>query len=105
MKIYIWLNEEISKKLEELGLNYAKDVLGGMKRIEIEVEEEIVNRIVKIFPSAKIDTATTKSIELLPKSFKNEILKVILERKVEPKKALIQVLNNIENNQNNSKMA
>lgn len=96
MKIYIWLTEEMSKRLEELGLNYAKDVLGGMKRIEIEVEEEIVKRIIKIFPNAKVDTATTKSIELLPKSFKGEILKVIMEKRVDPKKALLEVLNALE---------
>ncbi|WP_338598694.1 hypothetical protein V6M85_08345 [Sulfolobus tengchongensis] len=92
MKIYIWLSEEISKKLEELGLNYAKDVLGGMKRIEIEVEENTVNEIVKLFPNVKVDTSTTNSIELLPKHFKNEILKVIIEKRKDPKEALLEAL-------------
>ncbi|ARM75508.1 DUF6955 family protein [Acidianus manzaensis] len=92
MKIYIWLNEEVTKKLEELGLNYAKDVLGGMKRIEIEVEENTVNEIVKLFPNVKVDTSTTKSIELLPKHFKNEILKVIIEKRKDPKEALLDAL-------------
>ncbi|BFI75906.1 DUF6955 family protein [Sulfurisphaera ohwakuensis] len=96
MKIFIWLNEEMSKKLEELGLNYAKEVLGGMRRIEIDVEEDIVNEIVKLFPNVKIDKSTTNSIELLPKSFKSEILKTIIERKIEPKKALLEVLNTLK---------
>ncbi|QIW22747.1 hypothetical protein EWF20_00220 [Sulfolobus sp. S-194] len=96
MKIFIWLNEEMSKKIDELSLNYAKEVLGGMKRIEIDVEEDIVNEIVKLFPNVKIDKSTTDSIELLPKSFKNEILKLIIEKKIDPKKALLEVLNTLK---------
>ncbi|QGA55412.1 hypothetical protein GFS03_12955 [Sulfolobus sp. E5-1-F] len=96
MKIYIWLSEEVSRKLEELGLNYAKEVLGGMKRIEIDVEQEIVEEIVKLFPNAKVDSSTTKSIELLPKSFKNEILRIITEKKIEPKEALLEVIKSLK---------
>jgi len=70
MKIYIWLSEEISRKLEELGLKYAKEVLGGMKRIEIEIDDKILNEIVKLFPNVKVDVSTTNSIELLPKTFR-----------------------------------
>ncbi|QXJ27707.1 Uncharacterized protein J5U23_00574 [Saccharolobus shibatae B12] len=92
MKIYIWLSEEMSKKLEDLGLNYAREVLGGMKRIEIELEQDIVEEIVKLFPNAKVDSSTTKSIELLPKSFKNEILRIIIEKRIEPKKALLEAI-------------
>lgn len=86
----------MSKKIDELSLNYAKEVLGGMKRIEIDVEEDIVNEIVKLFPNVKIDKSTTDSIELLPKSFKNEILKLIIEKKIDPKKALLEVLNTLK---------
>ncbi|QXJ34055.1 DUF6955 family protein [Saccharolobus shibatae] len=92
MKIYIWLSEEMSKKLEDLGLNYAREVLGGMKRIEIELEQDIVEEIVKLFPNAKVDSSTTKSIELLPKSFKNEILRIIIEKRIEPKNALLEAI-------------
>ncbi|ACP47518.1 conserved hypothetical protein [Sulfolobus islandicus Y.N.15.51] len=92
MKIYIWLSEEMSRKLEELELNYAREVLGGMKRIEIDVEQEIVEEIVKLFPNAKVDSSTTKSIELLPRSFKNEILRIIVEKRIEPKKALMEAI-------------
>lgn len=92
MKIYIWLSEEMSRKLEELGLNYAREVLGGMKRIEIDVEQEIVEEIVKLFPNAKVDSSTTKSIELLPRSFKNEILRIIVEKRIESKKALMEAI-------------
>lgn len=95
MKIYIWINEDTSKKLEEIGSNYVKEVFGGMKRIEIEVEEGLLKEIVKIFPSAKVDTSTTKSIELLPKSFKDEILKIIIEKKKEPKEALREVVESL----------
>ncbi|ACP39140.1 DUF6955 family protein [Saccharolobus islandicus] len=96
MKIYIWLSEEMSRKLEELGLNYAREVLGGMKRIEIDVEQEIVEEIVKLFPNAKVDSSTTKSIELLPRSFKNEILRIIVEKRIEPKKALMEAIKRLK---------
>ncbi|BDB98602.1 DUF6955 family protein [Saccharolobus caldissimus] len=92
MKIYIWLSEEISRKLEELGLKYAKEVLGGMKRIEIEIDDKILNEIVKLFPNVKVDVSTTNSIELLPKTFKNEILRIIIEKRKEPKDALVEAL-------------
>jgi hypothetical protein len=63
-----------------------------MKRIEIDVEQEIVEEIVKLFPNAKVDSSTTKSIELLPRSFKNEILRIIVEKRIEPKKALMEAI-------------
>ncbi|MCW1297613.1 MAG: hypothetical protein QW061_03045 [Candidatus Rehaiarchaeum fermentans] len=96
MKIYIWLSEELSKKLDELGLNYANEVLGGMKRIEIEVEDNIVNKILELLPYVKVDTSTTNSIELLPKSFKSEILKTMVEKRLEPKQALLEVIDALE---------
>ena len=92
MKIYIWLSEEISRKLEELGLKYAKEVLGGMKRIEIEIDDKILNEIVKLFPNVKVDVSTTNSIELLPKTFKNEILRIIIKERKEPREALLEAL-------------
>ncbi|MEM3204180.1 MAG: hypothetical protein QW232_08160 [Saccharolobus sp.] len=96
MKIYIWLSEELSKKLDELGLNYANEVLGGMKRIEIEVEDNIVNKILELLPYVKVDTSTTNSIELLPKSFKSEILKTMVEKRLESKQALLEVIDALE---------
>ncbi|MEM4007357.1 MAG: hypothetical protein QXT92_06820 [Nitrososphaerota archaeon] len=96
MKIYIWLSEELSKKLDELGLNYANEVLEGMKRIEIEVEDNIVNKILELLPYVKVDTSTTNSIELLPKSFKSEILKTMVEKRLESKQALLEVIDALE---------
>ncbi|AAY81490.1 DUF6955 family protein [Sulfolobus acidocaldarius] len=93
MKVYIWLSEEVAKKLEDLGLRYGKEVLGGMKRLEIEVEEEIVKRIVEVFPNAKVDRSTTNSIELLPKHFKEKVIQLLLNRGTDPKDALIEALN------------
>ncbi len=98
MKIYIWLSEENAKRLDELGLNYAKEVLGGIKRIEIEVNENIVRELLKIFPNAKVDTSTTNSIELLPKVFKDTILKIIIEERDEPFKALIKAIQRFKDN-------
>ena len=38
------------------------------------------DRILQIFPSAKFDSATTKSIELLPRDVKDDILGKVIER-------------------------
>ncbi|TRM74611.1 hypothetical protein DJ528_10195, partial [Sulfolobus sp. B5] len=73
-------------------------VLGGIKRIEIEVNENIIRELLKIFPYAKVDTSTTNSIELLPKSFKDTVLKIIIEERDEPFKALIKAIQIFKDN-------
>jgi len=80
--INIWINEERYKKLEEAGLSsMAKDVLAGIKVLQLECTETQKNEILKLYPMAKFDTATTKSIELLPAAVKNKIFDLVIERK------------------------
>ncbi len=38
------------------------------------------DKILKVFPTAKYDSATTKSIELLPKEVKDKIFDKIVEK-------------------------
>ncbi|MBC7189573.1 hypothetical protein H5U35_05085 [Candidatus Aerophobetes bacterium] len=81
-KVNIWVNEERYRRLKEKGLYHlAKDVLAGMKVIEIFCTEEEKEKILKLFPTAKLDTSTTKSIELLPPEVKNRLFELILKRK------------------------
>jgi len=72
--INIWINEERYEKLQEAGLsNMAKDVLAGMKVLQLQCTEKQKDKILKLYPMAKFDTATTKSIELLPAEAKNKM--------------------------------
>jgi hypothetical protein len=80
--INIWINEERGKKLSEVGLaNMAKDALAGMKVLQLNCTEKQKNEILKLYPMAKFDSATTKSIELLPAEMKNKMFNLTIKRK------------------------
>ncbi len=80
--INIWINEERYEKLQEAGLsNMAKDVLAGMKVLQLQCTEKQKDKILKLYPMAKFDTATTKSIELLPAEAKNKMFDLAIKRK------------------------
>ncbi len=79
--ISIWINEGRYKKLQEAGLSdMAKDVLAGMKVLQLECTEAQKNEILKLYPMAKFDTATTKSIELLPAEVKDKMFELVVKR-------------------------
>lgn len=80
--INIWINEERHERLQKAGLtNTAKDVLAGLKVIQVPTTVEQKDTILKKFPQAKCDTATTKTIELLPRAVKDRILDLVIEKK------------------------
>lgn len=80
--INIWINEERYEKLKEAGLaDMAEEVLAGMKRIQIKCTEEQKDEILKKYPSAKYDSATTRTIELLPREVKDKIFEIAIQRK------------------------
>ena len=80
--INIWINEERYKNLQEAGLSgIAKDILAGMKVLQLRCTEVQKNEILKLYPVAKFDTATTKSIELLPAEMKDKIFELVIKRK------------------------
>ncbi|WP_027718698.1 DUF6955 family protein [Desulfovirgula thermocuniculi] len=79
--INIWINEERYEKLQKAGLaNMAQEVLAGLKVIKVPVTEEQKDKILKVFPTAKYDSATTKSIELLPREVKDKIFDMVIEK-------------------------
>jgi hypothetical protein len=39
------------------------------------------DKILKVFPTAKFDSATTKSIELLPRDVKDKMFDLVIEKK------------------------
>jgi|UniRef100_A0A7C3ZDT8 hypothetical protein len=80
--INIWINEERFKALQEAGLsNLLKEELAGMKVLIVPCTAEQRDKILKLFPMAKYDAATTKSIELLPKQVKDKIYDLVVKRK------------------------
>ena len=79
--INLWINEERYEKLNKLGLaDMTKDVLAGMKVLQLQCTGEQKDRILKIYPMAKWDSATTKSIELIPAEAKDKMFNLVAEK-------------------------
>lgn len=79
--INIWINEERYEKLQKAGVaQMAEDVLAGLKAIQVPATTEQKDALIKKFPMAKCDTATTKTIELLPRDVKDRIFELVVER-------------------------
>lgn len=80
--INIWINEERYEKLEMAGLaGMTKDVLAGLKVIQVPMTADQKDAILAKFPKAKCDTATTKTIELLPREVKDRLLDLVLQKR------------------------
>ena len=80
--VNIWINDERYEKLQKADLtNMTEDVLAGMKVLKLQCTEEQKDEILKLYPMAKFDTATTKSIELLPAEVKNKMFDLIIKEK------------------------
>ncbi len=80
--INIWVNEERFAKLQEAGLSgMTKEAMAGLKVIFVYANEEQKDKILKVYPTAKFDSATTKSIELLPRKVKDEIFDLVIKHK------------------------
>ncbi len=80
--INIWINEERYEKLESAGLaDMCEEMLAGMKVIRVYANDAQKDKILAVFPTAKFDSATTKSIELLPKDVKDKIFDKAVEKK------------------------
>ena len=80
--INIWINEERYEKLEKAGLaDMCEEMLAGLKVIRVYANDAQKDKILKVFPTAKFDSATTKSIELLPRDVKDKIFVKAVEKK------------------------
>jgi len=79
--INIWINEERYEKLRAAGLaEMTRDVLAGLKVIQVPSTAAEKDALLARFPGAKCDTATTKTIELLPRQVKDRLLDLVLQR-------------------------
>ena len=79
--INIWINEERFAKLQKAGLaDLPEEMLAGLKVLRVYANDAEKEKILKTFPTAKFDSATTKSIELLPKDVKDKIFDKVVEK-------------------------
>jgi hypothetical protein len=77
--IHIWINDERFEKLKRAGLEDAsEDVLAGMRVIRVYCSEAQKDEFLKRYPSAKYDSSTTRSIELLPPDVKNRLFDLVI---------------------------
>ena len=80
--INLWVNEDRLAKLQAAGLaSMTKDAMAGLKVIYVYANDAQRDKILKVFPTAKFDSATTKSIEQLPRKVKDEIFQLVVDRK------------------------
>jgi hypothetical protein len=80
--INVWINEERLDKLQCAGLAHlAQEVFAGLKKLPVPTNEQQRDAILRKFPTAKYDSATTKSIELLPRAVKDQIFDLVVEKK------------------------
>jgi len=80
--INIWINEDRFDKLQKAGLeSLTEEMLAGLKVLRVPTNEKERDEVLKVFPMAKYDSATTKSIELLPKDVKDKIFDMVVEKK------------------------
>jgi len=80
--INIWVNEDRFAKLDKAGLGaMTKEAMAGLKVIFVYANDAQRDKLLKAYPGAKYDSATTKSIELLPRDAKDGIFSLIVEKK------------------------
>lgn len=80
--INIWINEERFEKLQKAGLaDMTTEAFAGMKVLKVPNTAEQRDEMLKLFPMAKFDAATTKTIELLPREAKDKIFDIVVAKK------------------------
>jgi hypothetical protein len=80
--INIWVNDERFAKLDKAGLSHmTKEAMAGLKVIFVYANDAQRDKLLKAYPGAKFDSATTKSIELLPRKVKDEIFDLVIKNK------------------------
>jgi hypothetical protein len=79
--INLWVNEERYEKLQKAGLaNLCKEKLAGLKVLQVFADDAQKDKVLSLYPMAKFDSSTTKSIELLPRDIKDKIFDLIVKK-------------------------
>ncbi|MBE0480817.1 MAG: hypothetical protein IBX68_07545 [Dehalococcoidia bacterium] len=78
--VNIWINEERLERLQLGGLGgMAEEAFAGLKKLAVPANLEQRDTLLQKFPMAKYDSATTRSIELLPREAKDRIFQLVIE--------------------------
>ncbi len=79
--INIWINEERLEALTKAGVaDMTEDVLAGLKVIKVPASASQRDDLLNKYPMAKCDVATTKTIELLPREVKDQLLTLVVKK-------------------------
>jgi len=57
-----------------------QEMLAGLKCIQVFCNDAERDKVLKVFPTAKYDSATTKSIELRPRKVKDKLFDLVVEK-------------------------
>lgn len=80
IRINVWINEERMEALKKAGIaDMAQEEFAGMKLLEICCTEQQKDELLREYPTAKYDSSTTHSIELLPRDAKDRIFNTSLK--------------------------
>lgn len=80
--INLWINEERFAKLQSAGLaDMTKEAFAGLKVLTVYATESQKDELIRRFPGSKCDLATTKTVELLPKGFKDKLFDLVVQNK------------------------
>lgn len=80
--INLWVNEDRYAKLQAAGLaDMCKEAMAGLKVIYVYANDAQRDKILQVIPQAKFDSATTKSIELIPRKQKDKIFDLVIQKK------------------------
>jgi hypothetical protein len=79
--INVWINEERFAKLQAVKLgDLTQEAFAGLKVLRVPCTAEQRDKVLDVFPTAKFDSATTKSIEQLPRDIKDKIFDLVVEK-------------------------
>lgn len=80
IKINVWINDQRLAALEKAGMaQSAQEAFAGMKVLPIQTTEQQKDVLLQRYSGSKYDSATTKSIELLPKQVKDRLLQLSID--------------------------
>jgi hypothetical protein len=80
--INIWINEERLERLQRAELAHmAEDAFAGLRKLCLPASELQRDAILQRFPMAKFDSATTGSIEMLPRDAKDRLFDLVVRMK------------------------
>ncbi|MDA8345510.1 MAG: hypothetical protein M0Z66_08500 [Thermaerobacter sp.] len=77
-RILVFLSAERLEALSKELRAVSEDLFAGLRALSVPVAEEQKDRLLSLYPTAKCDSATTRTVELLPRSAKDRLFSLIV---------------------------